>query len=182
MERENSKQNRKAAFVIFFSLFVAAFPAVFCGCSKMSGYSNESLFPADVSGVYVEMFDNKSFRRGVEYELTDALAKRIEAETPYKIVSSRDRADTIISGRIVSASETRLSYERQTGRAMEKEAELRVVVDWKNLKTGELLIDNKSVSASGSYSEWQEQGFRYGSTLAANNLAQKIVELMEKEW
>jgi len=170
------------AFVIFVGSFVAAFPAVFCGCSKTGGYSNKSLFPADVSSVYVEMFDNKSFRRGVEYELTDALAKRIEAETPYKIVSSRDRADTILSGHIASASETRLSYERQTGRAMEKEAELRVVVNWKNLKTGELLIDNKSVSASGSYSEWQEQGFRYGSTLAANNLAQKIVELMEKEW
>ncbi|MDD5328138.1 MAG: LPS assembly lipoprotein LptE [Phycisphaerae bacterium] len=148
----------------------------------MSGYSNESLFPADVSSVYVEMFDNKSFRRGVEYELTDALAKRIEAETPYKIVSNRDRADTIISGHIVSARESRLSYERQTGRAMEKEAELRAVVNWKNLKTGELLIDNKSVSASASYSEWQSQGFRYGSTLAANNLAQKIVEMMEKEW
>jgi len=68
----------------------------FCGCTEMSGYSNESLFPEDVGSVYVEMFDNQSFRRGVEYELTDALAKRIEAETPYKVISSRDRADTVI--------------------------------------------------------------------------------------
>ena len=181
MEREYHKETRKAAFVIFFSSIVASLVG-FYGCAKMSGYSNESLFPEEVGSVYVEMFDNRSFRRGVEYELTDALAKRIEAETPYKIISSRDRADSVISGQIVSADESRLSIERQTGRPLEKEVELRAVVNWKNLKTGELLIDNKSVSASASYSEWQELGFRYGSTLAANNLAQRIVELMEKEW
>ncbi len=178
MDKEYRRKARKSAFVIYFVITVASL-ASFCGCT---GYSNKSLFPEDVGSVYVEMFDNKSFWRGVEYELTDALAKRIESETPYKIISSRDRADTIISGHIESIDESWLSTERQTGRPMEKEVELRAVINWKNLKTGELLIDNKSVSASASYSEWQEQGFRYGSTLAANRLAQRIVELMEKEW
>jgi hypothetical protein len=135
-----------------------------------------------VSSIYVEMFDNKSFRRGVEYQLTDALAKRIEAATPYKIISNREQADTVMSGQITSVGESVLSSERQTGRPMEKQVELRAVVSWKNLKTGELLIDNQSVIASASYSEWQNQGFDYASTLAANNLAQKIVELMEKKW
>ena len=130
----------------------------------------------------MEMFDSRSFRRGVEYELSDALAKRIEAETPYKIISSRDRADTIISGQILSIGESWVSSEREVGRALEKEVEVRAVVNWKNLKTGELLLDNQSVSASASYSEWQNQSFRYASTLAANNLARRIVELMEKEW
>ncbi len=178
MERQYHRETRKAAFIIFFGMTIASL-AGFCGCA---GYSNKSLFPEKIGSVYVEMFDNKSFRRGVEYELTDALAKHIETETPYKIISSRDRADTIISGQIVSVGESWLSTERQTGRPLEKEVELRAVVNWKNLKTGELLIDNQSVSASASYSEWQKQGFRYGSTLAANNLAQRIVELMEKKW
>jgi len=48
--------------------------------------------------------------------------------------------------------------------------------------TGELLIDNQSVSASASYSEYQQQDFTYASALAANNLARKIVELMETKW
>ncbi len=181
MERGYSKKTRRITFIIFFSLIAASFVG-FYGCADMSGYSNESLFPEDVSSVYVEMFDNRSFRRGVEYELTDALAKRIEAETPYKIISSKDRADTVLSGQIVSVGESRLSTERETGRPLEEEVELRAVVNWKNLKTGELLIDNRAVSGSASYSEWQRQGFRYGSTLAANNLAKRIVELMEKQW
>ncbi len=175
---KNNRETRKADFIIFFGLIVTSF-AFFCGCT---GYSNKSLYPEEVGSVYVEMFDNKSFWRGVEYSLTEALAKRIETETPYKIITSRDRADTIISGQIVSIDQSWLTTERQTGRPMEKDVELRAVVSWKNLKTGEFLIENKSVSASAPYSEWQEQGFRYGSTLAANNLAQKIVELMEKQW
>jgi hypothetical protein len=155
---------------------------VFCGCAETGGYSNESLFTEEVSSVYVKMFENRSFRRGVEYDLTDALAKRIEAETPYKIISSVDRADTVLSGQIMRIGETVLSAERRVGRPMEKEVQVQAVVNWKNLKTGELLIDDQSVSASASYSEWQNQGFRYASALAANKLAQRIVELMEEEW
>lgn len=156
--------------------------SAFYGCAVMSGYSNESLFSSEVKGVYVEMFENQSFWRGIEYELTDALAKHIEAETPYKIVSSRNRADSVISGQISSIGQSILSIEREEGRALEKEVELYAVVSWKNLKTGELLIDNESVSALGSYSELQEQSFTYASRLAANNLARRIVELMEEQW
>jgi hypothetical protein len=75
-----------------------------------------------------------------------------------------------------------LTTERQIGRALEKNVELRAVVNWKNLRTGELLIDNKTVIASASYSEWQSQSFAYGATLAANSMAQRIVEQMESKW
>jgi hypothetical protein len=150
-----------------------------CGCA---GYSNEAMFPDDVSSVCLEMFDNQSFRRGVEFELSDALAKRIELDTPYKIVSNTDRADTVISGQIVSIGEIALSTDRELGTVLEKEVEMQAVVNWKNLKTGQLLIDHIVVSASASYSEYQMQDFKYASALAANNLARKIVELMERKW
>ena len=148
----------------------------------MAGYSNEPVFPDEVSSVCLEMFDNRTFRRGVEYELSDALAKRIELDTPYKIVSDLDRADTVISGQILSMGELALSTDREIGRVLEREVEVRAVVDWKNLKTGQLMIEHRLVSASASYSDYQKQDFKYASTLAANNLARKIVELMERNW
>ena len=186
IKNEKSGDGRIAIpFSILNSQFlICCLSSVFClltlaGCA---GYSNTSLYPKDVATVYVEMFDNQSFRRGIEFELTDALAKRIEAQTPYKIVTNRDKADTVISGQIVQAKESVLTTERQIGRALEKNIELRAVVSWKNLRTGELLIDNKTVSVSASYSEWQSQSFAYGSTLAANSLAERIVELMGSGW
>lgn len=153
-----------------------------CGCAGMAGYSNESLYPDDISSVCLEMFDNQSFRRGVEFELSDALAKHIEVDTPYKIVSDSDRADSVISGQIVSIGEMALSTDPDIGRILEKEVQLRAVVNWKNLKTGQLMVDHLSVSASASYSTYQQQDFKYASSLAANNLARKIIELMERKW
>jgi len=152
------------------------------GCTDIAGYSNRPLFPEDVSSVCLKMFDNQTFRRGVEYELSDALAKRIEAETPYKVISSSDRADSIISGQIVQITESVLSIERELGLALEKQVQVRAIVNWKNLKTGQLLIDNQSVTAEATYSEFQKQDFSYASALAVNKLAQRIVELMEKKW
>jgi hypothetical protein len=153
-----------------------------CGCAEIAGYSNESLFPEDIRSVCLEMFDNQTFRRGVEYELSDALAKRIEVDTPYKIVSDSDRADSVISGQIASIRQSALSTDRETGSVLEREVEIRAVVNWKNLKTGQLMIDHVKVSASASYSTYQQQDFKYASTLAANNLARRIVEMMERKW
>ena len=166
-------RNGSAAMLFIF----ISIGAIGCG-----GYSNQSLYPQDVNNVCVLMFDNDSFRRGVEYELTDALAKRIEAITPYKVISNQDKADTVISGRIKAADTTVLSVERQTGRALEKEVSLTAVVRWENLKTGKYLIDNETISATATFSEWQNQSFEYASTLAANKLAQKIIEKMENKW
>jgi hypothetical protein len=174
LERESS-----AAVCAVFGVLVSL---IFCGCDGMSGYSDELLYPAEISSVYVEMFDSQSFRRGVEYELSDALAKRIEAATPYKVISDRDRADSVISGRISSIGMSTLTSERETGRSLEREVEIRAAVSWKNLKTGEMLLNDMPVSGAASYSEWQEQSFEYASSLAANNLARRIVELMERQW
>jgi len=191
MRLKRLKMIRLSTFLRWLSLSTA----VFClcavcvllnGCGNntafLRGYSNESLFPDRIESVYVEMFENESFQRSVEYKLTDAVAKRIETETPYKVISSPDRADTIMTGRITSITGAVLVTERETGRALQNEVRLEAVVNWKNLETGKLLIDNQKIGAAASYSQWQNQTFDYAAALAANNLAVKIVELMEKPW
>jgi len=180
MEKQKFEQSHKTGFAVL--LVLVGTCLVLGGCEGLKGYSNESLYPDDVCSVYVEMFENKGFRRGIEYQLTDALAKRIEAGTPYKIISNRNRADTVINGYIEGIRGSTYIFERETGRALENAVELEAVVNWKNLKTGELLIDHRPVRAAASYSEWQSQSFEYASTLAANRLAERIVELMEKGW
>lgn len=155
--------------------------ATLAGCG-IGGYSNKSLYPADVKSVYIEMFDNRTFRRGTEYTLSDALVKRIESDTPYRIVSDRDRTDSVMSGQLVVISESILTMERETGRALEKEVVLTATVNWKDLKTGRMMINNRSVTAAASYSDFLSQDFTYASSLAANKLAEKIVEVMQNNW
>jgi len=165
-----------------YAILSTLLPLALTGCAEKLGYSDESLFPGNIKSVRLEMFDNLTFRRGTEYDLSDALAKRIESDTPYKIVTSADRADTVISGRITSIGNLGLSRERELGGILEQELEIVALVDWKNLKTGELLIEHETVRASASYTTLQNQDFQYASALVANKLAAKIVELMETEW
>jgi hypothetical protein len=177
-----TKTYRKSAIFIIFCFTLGLFSLIVQGCSSFAGYSNDSIYAEGVKTVRLNMFDNQTFWRDVEYDLSEALSKRIETDTPYKIVTSQDYADSVISGQIVSINESALTIDRQTGRVIEKEVQIRAVVNWKNLKTGELLIDNRTVSSSASYSEYQKQDFMYGSSVAANKLARNIVELMEKRW
>lgn len=171
--RYEIRDTRYAGVVALLALLLLA------GCA---GYSNESVFPDDLRSVYVEMFDNRTFRRGLEYTLSDALAKRILSDTPYRLVSDRDRTDSVISGQLVAIDESILTLERETGRALEKEVVLTAVVNWKNLRTGRLMLNNETVTAAASYSDLQNQDFTYASGVAANKLAQKIVEVMENNW
>jgi len=153
-----------------------------CGQGGFSGYDNSWLNPRGISSVYVEMFDSQSFRRGHEYDLTDAICKRIETDTPYKIVSDRNIADSVLSGKITSIGKRSVSTERNTGRIFENEANAAVVVRWQNLKTSEIMIDNESVDTFIGYSEFVGQDFEYSSKVALNRAAERIVELMQSEW
>jgi hypothetical protein len=148
---------------------------------RLSGVFQFMLHRQDVSTVYVEMFDADSFRRGYEFTLTDAICKRIEAQTPYKIVSDRNVADTVLSGSMSVGIGT-LAGERWTGRPLEQETMIAVNVTWKNLKTGQVLVDGKTIYGSASYSSQLGQTIDYSVDRAVNKVAQKVVELMEQPW
>jgi hypothetical protein len=150
------------------------------GCG--SGYNNGWLYPEEVSSVYVEMFDSRSFRRNHEFDLTDAICKRIEAQTPYKIVSDRNSADSVLSGQISSIGRNIITYERNTGKTFEEAARVIVQVSWLNLKNNEMLLDNERVTAVASYSKFFDQDFDYASKVAVNRAAERIVERMQNEW
>ena len=74
------------------------------GCS----YSTGRPFPATVKTVYVEMFGSREFRRSLEFQLTEALQKRILMDTDYTL-ADKTRADTMLSGEVLDV--------RQIGRA-----------------------------------------------------------------
>lgn len=175
------KKSKLIAKVLICSVFVCIFSGG-CGQGGLSGYQNGWIYPSGITTVYVEMFDSASFRRGHEYTLTDAICKRIEAQTPYKIVSDRDYADTILSGTLGGIGSGVLAMDRESGRPLENEVIVKVNVSWKNLKTGELLINNERVSGSSTFSRQLGQDFEYGAAVAANRAAERVVELMEEKW
>jgi len=168
---------KRQIFIILTVAAAALLPVAGCG----GGYQNSWLYPEQVQTVYVEMFDTTSFRRGHEFVLTDAICKRIEAQTPYKIVSDRNVADSVLSGQLGIRSSV-LATDRYSAQPIEKETLVNVRVTWKDLKTGRLLIDGEKVYASSSYSSPLGQTFEYSINRAVNKVAVRVVELMETPW
>jgi len=161
-----------------FGLCAVAAMAALAGCQ---GYQNAWLHREDVQTVYVEMLENTTFRRGHEFVLTDAICKRIEAQTPYKIVSDRDAADTILSG-TATFGQGVLAGERWEGKPLEYETSVAATITWSNLKTGQVLVDRQTVYGAASYSEQTGQTFDYSIQVAINKAADKVVALMERPW
>ena len=173
--QKSGLRTRNSVFCILCSVFFL----FFAGCG---GYSSKPLYSDDIRSVYVEMFDNTTFIRDLEYDLTDAVAKRIESETPYKIVSDRSKADTVLSGKIVGIGTESLTIDRDTGRSLENQAEVAAQFSWKDLKTGQYLVENSTTDATATYSNFQNQGLDYATKVAANKLAERIVEQMQTKW
>src|SRR4030067_3062087 len=74
------------------------------GCQSTDpriGYTSRSLFDESIKSVQVNIFSTKEFRRGLEFELAEALVKRIEDDTPYKVLKG-PRADTVLDCQLVA--------------------------------------------------------------------------------
>ena len=65
-----------------------------------NGYRWGTLHRPGIRTVAIPAFQTKSFSRGDEVAVTQALVAQIESRTPYKVVPA-ERADTILEGMIV---------------------------------------------------------------------------------
>lgn len=150
------------------------------------GYSMESLHPSDVKTVYVSMFTRGKdvYRRGIEFRLTEAVVKRIQQDTPYRI-ADKARADTQLSGSLDLIPQRVLSFNPDSGQPNEMEMTLVVSFTWTDLRTGKTRVKRTNLRETATYippSPLNEDFFQ-GSEDAVNRLAIKIVEQMEKsDW
>lgn len=142
-----------------------------------------SIYPSDVSTVAIEMIENRTFDRDVEFELTDALIKEIEARTPYK-VTSVSGADTILTGRIRTIERDQLSKSRLTGLSEEVTVSVTIDLNWRDLRTGESLLKLDSFTASSLFvpSNPTAEPIELAEFGVVQRLARDIVSEMRTNW
>ena len=74
------------------------------GQISILGYTTRPNYDPNIHTVRVPIFKNITLIRGLEFDLTRAVIREIEAKTPFKVVDSRAGADTELIGKIVSTS------------------------------------------------------------------------------
>ncbi len=158
---------------------------LFTGCASdpTAGYAFRATFRDNVASITIPIFENDSFERSVEFELTDAIIKEVEARTPYKVTSGT-RADTILSGRIARIERDVISRSPLTG--LNEEVVYRVYVDfeWNDLRTGRTLIHREAFEGQGVYHPSRPIGSpsELGAIAAVQQLASDIVDELRSDW
>ncbi len=167
---------------------VGMFLAVVSGCA---GYQvgNAPLYRPDIQTVYVPMFQSSSLRPGLGERLTEAVIKEIELRTPYKVVGSPDKADSILTGRIVSETK-RTVVENPYDDPREIATRFQVEVQWIDNRGRSLTAEETvpvppeltSVVAEATFVPEVGQSLATAQQAAIQQLASQIVGMMENPW
>ena len=147
------------------------------------GYSTQQLFPDRYRSVSVDIFENRTFYRDVEFDLTEAVVKQIEQRTPYAHRPA-NVADTVLTGAVTDVRTRQLSRTLTAGLPQEVELIVTIDFEWKDQRTGEVLVGRRGFSGVGRYIPTQPvaEGLEVGQQAAAQRLAQDLVSSLRGGW
>jgi hypothetical protein len=161
--------------------FVPLLAVPFLACTTGCGYSTVRPFRTDIQTVHVEMFHSKEFRRELEFRLSEAIVKRIEMDTPYRIAPRRT-ADALLTGEVLSVDNRTFGDDFDLGRPREIGSTVTVRFRLQDMRTGEILVERPRFVYQTSYIPPVGETFTQGMTRALDGLAEQIVETMESPW
>jgi hypothetical protein len=154
------------------------------GCHYNVGNS----FPADVQTVYVPIFTNEDFRRGVEFPLTEAVQKQIQQRSHFRLVKDNS-ADTKLTGKITRIRKNVLGESRGDD---PRELQLHYAIDvtWEDLRTGRLLAQQQvaiepevtHLISTASFAPEVGQSLATATQQACDQMARQIVDMMQTPW
>ncbi len=166
-------------FIILTALFAGG--CGFHGSPNSNGWHWDTTYRQDIHTVAVPIFTTRDFHRGVEMQLSDALVKKIEEFTPYKVVP-RDRADTVLEGEIVSIRPSTLVLDPHTATPQQELYTISVNFTWKDLHNGKILVSRTDFEQDSTYFPTLGEDQSVGSQDAVERLALGIVQEMEGAW
>lgn len=145
------------------------------------GYSTARPFATDIQSVHVEMFHSEEFRRELEFRLTEAIVKRIQMDTPYRI-SPRQTAEALLTGEVLAVENRTFGDDFDLDLPREIGSTVVVRFRLQDLRTGDVLVERPRFVFQTSYIPPVGETFTTGMTRALDGLAEQIVEAMESDW
>ena len=182
LRRAGWRSSVRFRLISLVSLFLGTLMATGCG------YTVGNDFRQDIKTVAVPIFENKTNRRGIEFQLTEAVQKEITKRSRYRLAKGLE-ADTRLTGEIIGFRKDVLGETAQDD-PRELQISLMVKVRWEDLRTGTLLAEQEMPLSPDQISLTSQAEFapEIGQSLATamddsmHSLARKIVNLMETPW
>jgi riboflavin biosynthesis pyrimidine reductase len=159
------------------------------GCIGIGGYQvgSRSLFGSDIQTVYVPMVEADPTRRHLAERLTEAISKRIEERSPYKVVG-RSSADSVLECRIVDKKQ-RVSLVDPSNDPRQKRDELTLEVRWRDRRSQDIRLDSfawndgtTQIAANEAIVAEYGQSLLTAEQRQIDRIASQIVGIMESPW
>jgi hypothetical protein len=149
------------------------------------GYSIRPPYEQRIRTVYVPIFKTASFRRDLNFRLTEMIQKEIERRTPYKVVGTPEGADSTLDGEIVFA-EKNLMVENPNNLPRELISSITVNVRWTDNTSGrtveELNLLPVPVYEYAVFFPELGETTQLGFDRAMEKIARDVVNMMEERW
>ena len=150
--------------------------ALISGC----GYTNKSLISRKINSIYIPIFENDTFRRDLEFDLTNAVKDEIMSKTKLRI-AQKDNADTILTGKIKKVAESMLTSNVQDN-IVESRVTIYIDIKLVDRRTGRTLIEEKDLTRSAEFIVQRGENINTASQESLTLLAETIVNYLEETW
>jgi hypothetical protein len=146
-------------------------------------YNFRAPFDKSVRTVYVPTFKSQTFRRDMNFTMTDLVIKEIEKRTPYKVVGNPEGADTILDG-TVNFADKNLVVENPNNYPRQLTAMINATVSWTPNPPTDTEVKNSTVVVAEQVNFVPEVGETSMTAFyqACQRIATQIVDMMEEKW
>ena len=176
--------NRVVLNAAFMSVVGAA--TLLSGCAsgeKGSGYTFGSTYDDSIRTISVPIFKNDTLERGLELTLAESLNKQIRSKTPWALARS-GKSDTTLVGVITAFHLSELSQSPWTGLVQEQLVRVTVNFEWRDNRTGDIIVARNGFAASSTFVPQRGVGERieHGEREAIEELASDIIAQLRENW
>jgi hypothetical protein len=137
------------------------------------------IYRKDLDEVFVAYFDNETFYRDLQFQLTEQVVSEI-LSSPGLRLSSKEDAEVVLTGSLLDVQQ-RVLAEDSSQQPLLTTVTLTVDVRVADIKTGEVLR-NKRLSEYGDFVSSQGENLTTAQTEAITYLARDIVRLLEEDF
>ncbi|MGH7132414.1 MAG: hypothetical protein ACREJO_10765 [Phycisphaerales bacterium] len=165
------------------SALVASVLAGACSSDPTQGYSVTRPYRNDIQTVAVPVFNNTTFARGMEVRLTESVIGEIRRQTPWKVADASS-AQTTLTGTITSSQMRVGSLGQTTGLVEDQVVIVSIDFEWKDNRTGKVLVARRQFQAVQSFVPAQgvQERIELAQNATVQELARDLVAELRSSW
>lgn len=153
-----------------------------CSSDPTKGYSFANTYDTETRTIQVPIFQNKTYYKGVESELSEAIIHEVQNKTPW-IIDPSPAADSTLNGTITSVQLRRTAID-PSGYVQELGYIITVDFEWVDNTTGKTIVGRRNFSGADTFvpTRGVSEKIEYGQTSAAQRMAKDIVSELRTKW